>query len=571
MTQAEAVRQPKRRFAWERSLRLWSGMVLMAFVTTHLANHALGIFGVAVLNRVQDWRWDVWHEVPGVYVLGGSFLVHFALGLKKIAARRTWRMPAQEAVQIVLGLLIPLLLAGHFAGTRLLNDFYGAHEFYDEILARLWPQGALTQTLLVIVVWTHGALGLNFAAKAKPWWPRWKGLALAVSVLIPVLALAGFVSAGRAVAVQVPQPAALTAEQIAGLELITGRLHQSLMVLGLGLIAAIGWQGLKIWRGRRITVRFLGHGERRAAPGVSVLETSRANNIPHPSLCGGRARCSTCRVMVTAGLDTLPAPVGAEHALLERIAAPAGVRLACQIRPEHDISVQILLPAIGKDYRTAQAHAMRAGATRDAAILFVDIRAFNTLSQKQLPHELIALLNRFIAEMSQAVEAHDGEVDLLLSDGLMAAFGLNSTREKACRAAIFTARDMMRAVRALNQELASALPMPVRIGIGIHVGPVIVAENQSGSGATLSALGETVSIAARLEAATKEVLADCLISAEAAAAAGALFPEASRREIQIRGRAKPLAAFALSEADEALSVPTRTSRAPAEAQSEPST
>ena len=183
------------------------------------------------------------------------------------------------------------------------------------------------------------------------------------------------------------------------------------------------------------------------------------------------------------------------------------------------------------------------------------------MSQKQVPHELIALLNRFIAEMSQAVEAHNGEVDLLLSDGLMAFFGLGGSREKACRDAIFAARDMMRAVRALNQELAGALPMPVRIGIGIHVGPVIVAESHTGSAAEVSALGETVSIASRLEAATKEVLADCLISADAAQAAGAQFPAASRRDIQIRGRETPLKAFAVTEGDAALSVPNRTSRA----------
>ena len=149
--------------------------------------------------------------------------------------------------------------------------------------------------------------------------------------------------------------------------------------------------------------------------------------------------------------------------------------------------------------------------------------------------------------MSQAVEAHGGQVDMVLSDGLMAVFGLETTREKASRAAILAARDMLRAVRALNLELGSAIPMPVRVGIGIHVGPVIVAENHSASGAAVNALGETVSIASRLEAATKEVLADCLVSVEAAEAAAAQFGAAARREIHVRGQDAPIAAYALTD------------------------
>ena len=319
---ASAETRLRRPASWERTLRLWSGVVLMTFVTMHLCNHALGVFGVAALNAGQDWRWELWHEAPGVYLLRAAFAVHFVLGLKKIAGRRTWRMPAGEAAQIILALLIPVLLAGHYAATRLLNDFYGAHEYYDEILARIWPHEALPQTLLVVVVWTHGALGLNFAAKSKPWWPAWRGLALAFAVAVPVLALAGFVSAGRAVAVQTPPPGALTPEQQAGLVLILSRLHTGLWAIGLALAAAIGWQALRKFRAGRITVRYVGHGERKASPGASVLETSRANNIPHPSLCGGRARCSTCRVLVTAGADQLAAPNHAEIALLKRIGAP---------------------------------------------------------------------------------------------------------------------------------------------------------------------------------------------------------------------------------------------------------
>jgi adenylate cyclase len=76
-----------------------------------------------------------------------------------------------------------------------------------------------------------------------------------------------------------------------------------------------------------------------------VLEALRENGIPHASVCGGRARCTTCRVLVTKGLDRLPEPSGLEAIALARIGATPGMRLACQIRPTADISVMPLLAA----------------------------------------------------------------------------------------------------------------------------------------------------------------------------------------------------------------------------------
>src|SRR5580704_837979 len=81
------------------------------------------------------------------------------------------------------------------------------------------------------------------------------------------------------------------------------------------------------------------------SPGATVLETLRANGIAHASVCGGRARCTTCRIIVTKGLDRLPEPAALEAKALARIAATPGTRLACQIRPTADIAVLPLLAA----------------------------------------------------------------------------------------------------------------------------------------------------------------------------------------------------------------------------------
>ena len=80
-------------------------------------------------------------------------------------------------------------------------------------------------------------------------------------------------------------------------------------------------------------------------PGATVLETLRENGIPHASVCGGRARCTTCRILVTKGLDRLPAASGLEAKALAPIGATPGMQLACQIRPTADISIMPLLPA----------------------------------------------------------------------------------------------------------------------------------------------------------------------------------------------------------------------------------
>src|SRR5947207_1197360 len=107
-----------RHWAWEREARLWAGVVLFVFVTMHLLNHTLGVFGVAVMEAVQRPRMALWQSLPGTVLLYGAFLVHAVLALKRMARRRFSRLPPDEALQIALGLLIPYLIIDHVVGTR---------------------------------------------------------------------------------------------------------------------------------------------------------------------------------------------------------------------------------------------------------------------------------------------------------------------------------------------------------------------------------------------------------------------------------------------------------------------
>jgi adenylate cyclase len=155
-------------------------------------------------------------------------------------------------------------------------------------------------------------------------------------------------------------------------------------------------------------------------------------------------------------------------------------------------------------------------------------------------------MNRFIQEMAQAAEAHGGRVDTFAADGLIAIFGLAGEAGNGAASAIRSARDMLKSVEGLNLEFGAALTLPLRVGIGIHSGPAVIARiGDAERGMRLVALGDTVSIAGRLEAATKDYLTDCLISEEAVYRSGLTLPRQSGKNLHIVGRDKPILLYSL--------------------------
>ena len=138
---------------------------------------------------------------------------------------------------------------------------------------------------------------------------------------------------------------------------------------------------------------------------MSVLEASRAAGIPHASVCGGRGRCSTCRVRVGAGAAQLPPPAADEARVLARIGdAGGGVRLACQLRPTHDLEVTPLMPAgAGPSDIRVQVNPGQ-GIEREIAVLFADLRAFTRMAEGRLPYDVVFVLNQYFRAMGQAIE-----------------------------------------------------------------------------------------------------------------------------------------------------------------------
>jgi adenylate cyclase len=180
------------------------------------------------------------------------------------------------------------------------------------------------------------------------------------------------------------------------------------------------------------------------------------------------------------------------------------------------------------------------GAEREIVILFGDLRSFTQLSEKKLPYDLVFLLNRYFAETGHAVEAAGGRIDKFIGDGVMALFGLDSGVEAGCREALAAAKDMAERMVILNRALIHDMPEPLRIGIGIHTGPAIVGEMGYGTAISITAVGDSVNTASRIEALTKTYACELVISEAVAQRAGVDLGDAPRHEIEIRGRVERL-------------------------------
>ena len=211
-------------------------------------------------------------------------------------------------------------------------------------------------------------------------------------------------------------------------------------------------------------------------PGTSVLEASRLAGIPHASVCGGRGRCSTCRVRVRGEIHSIDPPGEDELRVLRRIGARPNVRLACQLRPRGAVEVTPLLPPFAHAADGRRRVDFAQGSEREIAILFADIRGFTALAEGRLPYDVVFVLNRYFAAMGRAVEAAGGRVDKFIGDGVMALFGIESGARAGCREALAAARLMSERLGELNLSLRAELDQPLRIGIGIHAGPTIVGE-----------------------------------------------------------------------------------------------
>ena len=536
-------------------LRLWSGYVLLLYVATHLLNHALGLISMRVVEAGRIWFVFLWQGLPGQVVLYGALLLHFSLALWALFRRRAFRLSPWEWTQLVLGGLIVPLGTVHVIGTRVAQDYFGVTSGYPWVLGSLvaggwW--GVTRQFALPFVVWIHACIGLHFAWRLRPWYRDWLPILYAVALLVPAAGIGGAAIALRDFAELAQQPgflrelfAKLNAPDDAGVAQIY--MISDMLMIGAGvlLLACLGARPLRDAWERRAGVVHLDYGNKRIVSqptGLSVLEMSRIAGIAHASVCGGRGRCSTCRVRIGGDdIERLPPPSPEEEKVLSRVGAPSNVRLACQLRPPPGrYRITPLLPAsagpIEAYRRQPQAH----GGERYVAILFADLRGFTSISEGKLPYDVVFLLNRYFRATGQAIEAAGGRLDKFIGDGVMAIFGLDSDPALACKQALEAARLMSLALDDLNEALSGDLDVPLRIGIGLHAGPTIVGEMGYERATQLTAIGDVVNTASRLESMTKEFAVELVVSQELLERSGVTLAGAPHHYVEIRGRRERL-------------------------------
>jgi adenylate cyclase len=535
----------------ERTIRVGTGLILFAYAANHLISHATGLF---LLDAIQAIGHDIlmrpWRTPVGLSLLLAAFLVHVGLGLNALFRRRHLRMPALEAVQLSLGLLIPFLLIPHVSDARLAVLLEGAEDSYFRVLYIFWiADPALNlprQFALLLAVWIHGSIGIHMWLRFRPWYRRWLPAIAGIAVALPALAVLGVINAGWntvlraaldphfAAAYAPAPPAASTAGATSALAVTEGRLQFAYAAIVAAVVILRALRNRLERRAGSIRIDYRGGPHVTVPRGVSILEASRLVGVPHASVCGGRARCSTCRVRVTRGEDELAPPAAPEIATLASIGAPAAVRLACQVRPAADIAVTPLVPA-SRPLDGLRVNLVE-GRELMVTALHVDLRDSTRLAAGRLPYDAVFVIDRYIQAATAAILGCGGHVTSVAGDGIMSVFGIDADAVSGARNALRAVMEMWRSIDRVSGELEAEIGSPLRFGVGVHSGLSVVGAVGLPGHATVQFLGDTGNVAARLEKLTTEMACTAIISAATLAAAQLTGPASWRAaEVGVRG------------------------------------
>src|SRR6202051_528268 len=536
-----------------RQVRLGCGLVVFAYLVSHFLNHALGNISMDALATGVYYHAGFWQFVPVAIAFYTAALVHAGLGIWALYERRQFRWKAIEPLQLVLGLSIPALIITHVVGVRLGQTLFGHEKLYPQVFFAYWIVWPLKMWLMyavLVIAWTHGCIGLYFWLRMKPILKRAARFRFAAAVRCPTLAMLGLYQGGRSVVDSdstewraenlSPDRVGTLAEQA-----VLNKFEDYFLIGYLGLVGLVLLaRGVRAATERRGGMINLSYGNGRAVrvpKGLSVLEASLRYHVPHASVCGGRARCSTCRIRIIGDCSTLPEPSQREAFVLNRVgASDPSIRLACQLRPETDLSFfQLFMP------QTSSANALvsqphRIGQERYLVSLFVDMRGSTMLAEKQLPFDTVFIVNRFLGAVSQAVIACGGQPNQFVGDGELALFGLNSSPQTACRQALRAVGMISANVDELNQFLSHDLREPIRFGIGVHGGEVIIGDIGYLHYMVCTALGDAVNVAARLQDMTKSFACEAIVSEEIFLTADLPADALPKQQVEIRGRSEPM-------------------------------
>jgi len=256
-----------------------------------------------------------------------------------------------------------------------------------------------------------------------------------------------------------------------------------------------------------------------ASPGSTILKATLKAKINHMHVCGGNSRCSTCRVYVVEGLSNCQPRNEKEKQLAEKLGFPENIRLACQTKIRGNIAIRrpvvddldkkIILTQFGDSSGT------KLGQEKDLGILFTDIENFTQFAEAYPAYDVVHVLNRYYQTMNEIIVQYKGIISDVAGDGILALFGAIEDSENCVLDAINTVQDMINALVRFNGYLNQMYDRSFGIRAGINFGKVIVGNFDTGRMSKISAIGDEVNAASRIETANKDLGTRLLISQSA--------------------------------------------------------
>ncbi|MFC1665109.1 2Fe-2S iron-sulfur cluster-binding protein [Pseudomonadota bacterium] len=476
-----------------RNIRIVTGLVIYVYVTTHLLNLSLGLVS---LEQMESWRPVImapWQSMVGVVLLYGSLLTHMCLGFEALYHRRTLRMSSFDTIQLVLALLLPPLVVIHVLGSRVVSTMVDFQPTYSWILMIYWkwtPVAGLRQVGVVLAAWIHGCMGLYYWMRLKSWWPRASLLLYPAAFIIPVLALLGFVEAGKEILILAKDPqwlaslrssaASIDKETTAGLYQLEKVLLISYVVI-LSMVLSARW--FRLLRIRAVEsenstkISYINGPTVTSIPGLSILEISRANALPHASVCGGRGRCATCRVRIKHGAEYLSPAQADELKLLEKVGAAVDVRLACQATViAGSMTVHRLLPA-PRESQVVNLLDYVSGEEQQVIVMSISCLGIaEILDNSGLPSP--SVLDQYIGDCIDGIQAESGQLVSADASSVVASFHSETSLSNFAEAAYKIAGNAIESFNQIKKQLQQQVILDstnvIRLDITLHVGRAIL-------------------------------------------------------------------------------------------------
>ena len=541
-----------------RHARMYSGLVIFLYVTVHLVNHSTGLISLEAMEGLRQRVSAFNRHIIVTVILYAALLVHALLGFQHLLTRRSFKMSAKDWIQLVTSFILPLALLPHMLASSYAPRFKDAQANYKLVLdGTLEDGGIYFMGLFVIFVWVHGIIGITSMVKFHPVYQKYKNALLVISWLLPILAVLGAFTASKELATGIENNKISMAQVYAasniGKDLEAELMQTSDMLmlnylyvlLAVTLFVFVVHQLRKVFR--KIKITYPNGKEVRVTKGTSILEASREHRIGHVSMCGGRGRCSTCRVRVMSDLEVLPPRNGIERVVAERLSLQDNVRLACQLRPTSSLEVRPLVNAPIENLTTEDRESL-CGREEEIVVMFVDLRGFTAISEKLLPYDTVYLLNQYFKIAGEAIVQSGGRIDKFIGDGIMALFTDDVGVEENSKNALLAAGKLAEGLKELSSDTTSDFGSDLKFGVGIHAGTSVVGAMGYGENITDTAIGDCVNVASRLEQLTKEEECQLIITSDLYQRSGLPVQASFEKNVTVKGKSEAFKISAFKDA-----------------------